>query len=51
MKEIKAPNDIHILEGEKSIFLAGSIEMGVAENWQEKVSRLLKDTNYVLFFN
>lgn len=41
MKIIKAPQSIDI-EG-KSFFLAGSIEMGKAENWQQKVERLLYD--------
>ena len=39
MKIIKAPQKLEI-EG-KSIFLAGSIEMGAAENWQEKVQDIL----------
>lgn len=39
MKIIKAPNPIE--KDGFSIFLAGSIEMGVAENWQQKVERLL----------
>jgi hypothetical protein len=33
----------------KSVFLAGSIEMGVAENWQNKVERLLSKTDVVIF--
>jgi len=39
MKEIKAPSDflIDIEQFPLSIFLAGSIEMGSAENWQEIV--------------
>ena len=43
MKIIKAPQELDI-EG-KSFFLAGSIEMGKAENWQQKVERLLSDYN------
>ena len=30
------------------VFLAGSIEMGVAENWQEKVERLLEGTGWTI---
>lgn len=30
----------------KSLFLAGSIEMGKAEQWQAKVIDMLKDSNY-----
>jgi len=31
------------------VFLAGSIEMGTAENWQEKVEKILADKNVVIF--
>lgn len=48
MKEIKAPNSITKAEGIK-IFLAGSIEMGKAENWQAQlVSDLSKFDNVTL---
>jgi hypothetical protein len=30
------------------LFLAGSIEMGAAENWQEKVKRLMHYTDWIL---
>jgi hypothetical protein len=36
MTEIKAPNKLP-----KTVFLAGSIETGEAENWQEMVARRL----------
>lgn len=47
MIEIKAPNDFtsHLLSSRPSIFLAGSIEMGMAEDWQKKVVDGLKDVN------
>lgn len=38
---IKAPNTIKPYSPHKRIFLAGSIEMGKAENWQEKVTKEL----------
>jgi hypothetical protein len=39
MEVIKAPNPYHTYGKETfSIFLAGSIEMGVAEDWQTKVT-------------
>lgn len=41
MIQIKAPNDIPISEDLK-VFLAGSIEMGTAENWQEYVTTKLQ---------
>ncbi len=40
-KVIKPPTRIHEKPREKSIFLAGSIEMGVAEDWQAKVTKEL----------
>lgn len=46
MKEIKP------LEQENptiSVFLAGSIEMGVASNWQAKVIKELKDTHIIVY--
>jgi nucleoside 2-deoxyribosyltransferase len=40
-----APNNIAMRDRSKpSIFLAGSIEMGTAENWQEKVGNFLLAT-------
>lgn len=49
MKVIYAPNQIHPSDCLK-IFLAGSIEMGAAENWQDKVIREFEH-NDVTFFN
>ena len=34
-----------------SIFLAGSIEQGTAENWQSKIEARFKDYDDVVFFN
>lgn len=42
MIEIKAPDDYSGIKGKKTIFLAGSIEMGKAENWQERMSSALR---------
>lgn len=39
LREIKAPNSYNHLP-RPYIFLAGSIEMGTAENWQEKVAKM-----------
>jgi len=50
MKVIKAPNKL-IFDEPKSIFLAGSIEMGKAENWQERVTKELKKFDNVVIFN
>ena len=46
-KEIKAPNKI--IDAGYTIFLAGSIEQGTAENWQDKIVRLLKDEDVIIF--
>ena len=47
MKEIKAPNEINDVG--YSIFLAGSIEQGKAEKWQDKIVRLLKNEDVIIF--
>jgi len=46
MRLIKAPQKLEF-KG-KSIFLAGSIEMGKAENWQDKITRLLDKENITI---
>ena len=48
MKIIKPPNSIESSSG-FSVFLAGSIEMGIAENWQDKVQKALSDIKGVIF--
>lgn len=40
---IKPPSPISLNDDEQSVFLAGSIEMGRAENWQAVVERSLAD--------
>ncbi len=44
MIQVKAPNDYAAHAGLTKIFLAGSIEMGMAEHWQSKIARGLSDT-------
>jgi len=46
MKEIKAPNFFPAMG--KNVFLAGSIEMGVAEQWQERLAKMLTDVDCTL---
>jgi hypothetical protein len=50
MKVIKPPSPLPVdAETEFSIFLAGSIEMGAAENWQEKVEKMMEpESGYIL---
>jgi len=40
---LKPPEPLELLVGERSLFLAGSIEMGRAEPWQAEVERALAD--------
>lgn len=42
MEIVKAPNPYQIDTSFPSVFLAGSIEMGDAENWQVKVEKALE---------
>ena len=44
----KAPEELPT-DGRPSVFLAGSIEMGKAEDWQAKVQDLLKDENVAVY--
>lgn len=46
MKVLKAPQFVN--NKLATIFLAGSIEMGVAENWQQKAESLLADSHYTI---
>jgi hypothetical protein len=46
MKEIKAPKFVN--DKLDTVFLAGSIEMGAAEQWQERVATMLKDTRWTV---
>lgn len=49
MKEIKAPCSYTNHDLVRSVFLAGSIEMGTAVDWQKKFVDLLKDTDVTIF--
>lgn len=52
MNVIKAPNPIRLMRGEPTFFLAGSIEMGTAVNWQDQAAQELQrafpDTGTIL---
>jgi hypothetical protein len=48
MKVIKPPMSLETSD-KKTIFLAGSIEMGNAENWQQVLEDKLSDEDVVLF--
>ena len=47
--EIQAPNTLKLKHNYLSIFLAGSIEMGKAEEWQKKIVDSLEDKQYIFF--
>jgi hypothetical protein len=49
-KTITAPEPLDFWNwiGKRSIFLAGSIEMGVAEEWQTKVIKELEDLDVII---
>lgn len=46
--EVKAPNRVLWPEGAIKIFLAGSIDMGSAVDWQTRVSQALVDDNVAI---
>jgi hypothetical protein len=50
MREIKAPDKFNLVTNRYAIFLAGSIEMGTAEPWQERVVAQFQDTD-ITFLN
>ena len=43
MRQVFAPNPVDLGPGDTDLFLAGSIEMGLADNWQEEVANDLSD--------
>jgi len=48
MIEIKAPNSYEKHGDRIKIFLAGSIEMGAAEKWQDKIVQALTDKDVLI---
>ena len=51
MRTILPPNEIDIQNNEFSVFLAGSIELGLAEKWQDTVINDLKSCNNLVILN
>jgi len=49
-KEIQSPNELKKEKGYTTVFLAGSIEMGEAEDWQKEIIDTLEDEN-IIFLN
>jgi Nucleoside 2-deoxyribosyltransferase like len=48
MREVKAPSPPGL---ERRVFLAGSIEMGLADHWQERIVRALSDLTGLVILN
>ncbi len=48
---IKPPHSLSEIQNSFSIFLAGSIEMGVAENWQAKIETALHGYETICILN
>jgi hypothetical protein len=48
MRILKPPTPIDLAESDRSVFLAGSIEQGRAEDWQAVVTRRLGDLDAVV---
>ncbi len=51
VRVIFPPNKISIKDDELSVFLAGSIELGLAEMWQDTVIEELKSCNNLVILN
>ena len=51
MKEIKPPETVEKIGDRTSIFLAGSIEMGKAEDWQSMIPTLFEERKDLTFLN
>ena len=45
---IKAPSRFCMIPNRRYLFLAGSIEMGKAENWQQEIEGFLKDLDMTI---
>lgn len=51
MRIIQPPNKIQLNNNEFAIFLAGSIESGLAEKWQDKIIEQLKGYDNLVLLN
>lgn len=51
MRVIKAPERVNREDDKKYIFLAGSIEMGKAENWQHRVEGMFDHMDEIVILN
>ncbi|MDX2174018.1 MAG: nucleoside 2-deoxyribosyltransferase domain-containing protein [Bacteroidota bacterium] len=51
MKVIKPPYSLENIQNKFSVFLAGSIEMGLAENWQEQIEKAFDESEDIYLLN
>lgn len=51
MQVIKAPDPFNVTEFSLAIFLGGSIDMGQAENWQDKIAKRYQSLEDILLLN
>lgn len=51
MQIIKPPETLNIKFKEHSLFLAGSIEMGKAENWQDRITKAFEGIDDIVILN
>lgn len=51
LREVKPPSSGNIGKNDRKLFLAGSIEMGKAELWQDRVVKALSDVENLIVFN
>lgn len=51
MKLFTAPELIEVPDNHYTVFLAGSIEQGLAERWQDRTIELLSDREHLTVFN
>lgn len=51
MPTIKPPHSLNAVENKFSVFLAGSIEMGAAENWQQIIEKAFYQNDNVVLLN
>lgn len=48
---LKPPHNLNAIQNKFSVFLAGSIEMGIAENWQQKIEKALETIDDICILN
>lgn len=48
---IKPPYSLENIQNKFSVFLAGSIEMGLAENWQEQIEKAFDESEDIYLLN